>query len=663
MKTTTLPAANPHPPETSRFRAIWYMLPVVLAYSAVTRLVLFGFSLPEADPAVFSALRIFTLGAVYDLAFYGYALIPVVAYLWLAPNRLWNSRPNRLLVQLLVFATLYGLGFIAVAEFLFWDEFSVRFNFISVDYLVYRREVTDNISESYPLGILLALILAITLPVYWRLATGPLKRLFVAEPFRRRTGYALGWLLLPAAAYLLVGQNLREDFPNNFQSELASNGPYQFIAAFRSNELDYYQFYKTLDDDSASTLLSQLTATVTTPHQTAQLFDIHREVDNPGEERRLNIFLIMVESLSAKYLGSFGDTRGLTPNLDGLAADSLFFTRFYATGTRTTRGLEAVTLSIPPTPGRSIVKRTGSEGNLWSLGNVLKEKDYAVKFIYGGRGYFDNMNGFFSGNGYQVIDQSSVDSSELAFTNAWGMSDEDLYHLAVKEADAAHAENRPFFFHLMTTSNHRPYTYPEGRIDIPSGDGRSGAVRYTDWALGDLLATAREKPWFSNTVFVIVADHCAGSAGAVDLPLDKYHIPLFIYSPGNIQPQTVTKVASQIDLAPTLLALLNMDYTSSAFGLDIATMRPDQERALIGNYQKLGLYKDGILSILSPQQRMTQQLHPESPNPEVVGEQEPDSLMRENIAYYEGASYIYKHHLNAWNTQHAFPHTVSAQVH
>ncbi|MGY8831832.1 MAG: LTA synthase family protein, partial [Pseudomonadales bacterium] len=229
------------------------------------------------------------------------------------------------------------------------------------------------------------------------------------------------------------------------------------------------------------------------------------------------------------------------------------FSKFYATGTRTDRGLEAITLSIPPTPGRSIVKRIGREAGYASLGQQFAAQGYDSAFLYGGRGYFDNMNAFFGGNGYRIVDQSSVAEADIAFKNAWGMSDEDLYKQALKIADADHAAGKPFFLQLMTTSNHRPYTYPEGRIDIPSGDGREGAVKYTDYAIGQLLAQVREKPWFKDTLFVFVADHTAGSAGKEDLPVANYHIPLFIYAPEHIEPREFTDVVSQIDLAPTLL--------------------------------------------------------------------------------------------------------------
>ena len=635
----------------SRFYPVWVMFVVAMSIFAITRTILLVCSLDYADLSIPALLRIYGTGGIYDVAFYAYALVPVSLYLLLVPNRMWSSRVNRVIVHMVCFATIFGLLFIAVAEYVFWDEFQARFNFISVDYLVYRREVTDNIVESYPLAPIFSVLFILTSLVYVKLASGLDRSLQQHETFRSRMSVTAALLLSPVFASVTVGPALMQQSENTYQNELSANGPHQFFSAFRQNELDYYQFYATLDNQDAS---AALLAEVMEPGDRISdngLFNIRRTIVPAAvEEQRLNVMLVMIESLSAKYMGVFGNQDGLTPNLDKLAEQSLLFTRFYATGNRTTRGLEAVTLSVPPTPGRSIVKRLGHETDMWSLGNVFRSKGYQTVFIYGGRGYFDNMNTFFCGNGYDVIDQTSVPSDEVGFVNAWGMADEDLYKQAIKAADQSYQQGTPFFFHVMTTSNHRPYSYPGSRIDIPSGSNRAGAVKYTDWAIGNFLARAKRKPWFEDTIFVFVADHTAGGAGSTALPLKRYHIPLLVFSPGHVQPGKIAKIASQIDLGPTLLAMLNMEYESFFLGKNILGMRPDEERALIANYEYLGLYTEGQLSVSSPQRKLTRLINPESGNPviEVVGIDNPD--MHRNLAYYQGASYIYSHHLNAWSS-------------
>ncbi|MFZ2631273.1 MAG: LTA synthase family protein, partial [Desulfosalsimonadaceae bacterium] len=375
-----------------------------------------------------------------------------------------------------------------------------------------------------------------------------------------------------------------------------------------------------------------------------QLYDISRDIAPFGKEKRLNVVLVSVESLSAKYFGRFGNRQGITPFMDQLFKDGLLFTEFYATGTRTDRGLEAITLSVPPTPGRSIVKRPNN-ADYYSLGKVFQDRGYDVSFLYGGIGFFDNMNAFFSGNGYDIVDQTDFDNNEVTFQNAWGVCDEDLYHKAIQTANRSFEGKKPFFFHIMTTSNHRPYTYPEGKIDIPSGTNRSGAVKYTDYALHQLMTEAKAQPWFDDTVFVVVADHCANSAGKVGLPIEKYHIPLLVYAPKYIAPSEVGKIASQIDLAPTLLSLLDFRYESRFFGRNILT-DDFVERSLIGNYQKLGLYKDNELVILSPGQKVERMLDPKTNDSIIESITALTDPVIEAMSWYQGGYYVLKHGLN-----------------
>ncbi|MGV8918124.1 MAG: LTA synthase family protein [Pseudomonas sp.] len=612
----------------------------------ITRCVLLFSHLHEAGGGYAS---VFGVGLIYDLAFLIYAALPISLYLLLCPPALWRTRGHRWFLQGVMTVSIFVMLFVAVAEWLFWDEFGVRFNFIAVDYLVYSKEVLNNILESYPIGTLLSILAMIAIVL--SLALYKPTRSALNAPLPRATQRMTGIVVL----LVLVGLNIQfinQDYPrgeggNAYQHELESNGPFQFFAAFRNNELDYGQFYASLP---AAEVAQQLRAEVSEPNATfigTDPQDIRRTIANPGTPRTPNIIVVTIESLSAEYLGSNGNTKNLTPNLDVLRKQSLYFNNFYATGTRTDRGLEAITLSIPPTPGRSIVKRIGRESGYGSLGQQLNAVGYDSVFAYGGRGYFDNMNAFFSGNGYRTVDQSSVPETDIHFKNAWGMADEDLFKQVLNLADTDFSSKKPFFLQVMTTSNHRPYTYPDGRIDIKSGTGRTGAVKYTDFAIGKFLDDARAKPWFNNTIFVFVADHTAGSAGREDLPVTNYQIPLFIYAPSMIPARESAQLASQIDLAPTLLGLLNLSYQSTFFGRNLLQENTLPPRVLIGNYQHLGLFDGTDLAILSPQKllRRHDQALGASHESRVANT---DPLVIRAISYYQGASYDYKQHLLNW---------------
>ncbi|HLP25662.1 MAG TPA: LTA synthase family protein, partial [Acidobacteriota bacterium] len=418
------------------------------------------------------------------------------------------------------------------------------------------------------------------------------------------------------------------------------------FAAFKNNILDYEQFYKTLPIDQAFAQVQAKLAVDGSVLLRPGERDTLRYVKNDGgPELRPNVIQITVESLSAEFLGIFKPGSTITPHLDALAPRSLVFENFYATGNRTDRGMEALTLSLPPTPGRSMIKRPHNE-DMFTLGSVFRAKGYETAFIYGGYGYFDNMNYFFGHNGYKVVDRNSVTATDITFANVWGACDEDLYRWTMREADTAHAAGKPFHYFVMTTSNHRPYTFPEGKIDLPSKvSGRAGAVKYTDFAIGQFIKDAASKPWFKNTVFVIVADHCASSAGRAELPVQNYHIPLFIYAPGgHIAPGRVKELTSQVDFAPTLLGLLNWSYVSRFFGHDVRRTPAEATRALIGNYQKLGHLQGDHFVVLRPQ-RGANSYTVDLPTGALTPAPRDEANENAAVGYYQSANYLYAHRL------------------
>lgn len=615
-----------------------------LAVALATRLALL---VKSAGSASFDAslLGSFGLGLLFDL---GAALLfatPLVVLLALLPAEFFQRCWARRLAAAGLAGALGLLGFGMVAEWLFWDEFSARFNFIAVDYLVYTKEVVGNIRESYPLPSILGGLAVSAALGAWLIMRGAWWRAWLAapgEPLRRRCAGGGAWLVAAFIAGVALDSESIPGFANNYHRELAKNGPWSLFAAFRNNELDYEQFYPTLPVDEAFQRLHTELAFDRSEPLAAGTRDTLRFVRNQGEERRPNVIQITVESLSADFLSMFNRASGLMPNMERIARDSLVFEQFYATGTRTDRGMEALTLAVPPTPGRSLVKRPRND-NLFTLGSVFRSRGYDTAFIYGGYGYFDNMNAFFGGNGYRVVDRASVASGDITFANAWGACDEDLYRWTMREADAAHAAGKKFHHFVMTTSNHRPFTYPEGRIDLPpKTSGRAGAVKYTDYAIGKFLREAESKPWYRDTVFVIVADHCASVAGKAALPVENYHIPLIIFSPGgHIAPGRVKELMSQVDYAPTLLGLLNWSYASRFFGWDVRHAVGDR-RVLIGNYQKLGLYEPGMLNVLMPLKRSVE--FDCAPGTFVLSERAP-AFTDETIAYYQTASYLYRNRI------------------
>jgi phosphoglycerol transferase MdoB-like AlkP superfamily enzyme len=353
-----------------------------------------------------------------------------------------------------------------------------------------------------------------------------------------------------------------------------------------------------------------------------------------------HVVMVTVESLSAEFLGAYGSTQGLTPHLDRLARDGLRFANFYATGTRTVRGLEATSLGTPPVPGQAIVRRPGND-HLATIGEILEHQGFATSFVYGGYGYFDNMNAYFDANDYRVVDRTEFPKPSIVFENIWGVADESLFDNALSVIDANVAQGKRTFTHIMTTSNHRPFTYPDGRIDNRSPGGREGAVKYTDWAIGRFVEEARRRPWFDDTLFVFLADHCAAVAGKSKLPVAGYRIPLILYAPKLVRPGVYEPVASQIDLPPTLLDVLRVDGDDHFFGRSVFEVPTAPARAFVSNYQSLGYLRDGRLVVLSPG-RKVETFRVDAATFETTPVPLDRTLADEAIAYYQTASRAFK---------------------
>ena len=681
-----------------RFSPVGLMMALAISISFLTRLLLLlantgaGINLPQA-------FSLFGIGLLYDVSVAGAVVLLLLIQLWFQNNFIYRKKVRPfaiaafiILIGLLVFTNIIpkdynrqvfnglvlyivlrfiiytALAFLpyrfriawrrgmlyffftlmtfllllnAVSEWFFWQEFSVRYNFIAVDYLIYTNEVIGNIVESYHIYLILTGI-GIAAVLITFLLNKKLSRSVVAPTsFVVRSGQA-AIVLAIAALTIFIPDQWRQFSNNEYANELAGNGLFQFGVAFNQNELNFNQFYQTLPDAEAFTILRKELQAPYASFVDSNIYNIERQIAYPQPEQKRNVVLISIESYSADFMKAFGNTQNLTPYLDSLAKQSLFFTQCYAAGTRTVRGLEALSLSIPPTPGQSTVKRPDN-GGLFSLGSVFKSKGYTTQYLYGGDSYFDNMKAFFGNNGYEVIDRFAIPPKDIHYENIWGVADEDLFTLAIETLDKNAAQQMPFFTHIMTVSNHRPFTYPDGRIDIPSASqSREGGVKYTDYAINRFLKEASTKPWFANTIFVIVADHCASSAGKTELPVTGYHIPMMIYAPKLVQPQVFSGLISQIDVAPTVLGLLHFQYNSKFFGQDVLNISPENQRAFISTYQGLGYLQNGKLVIQEPVRKLSEYV-PDFATGNATTTPLTDSLAKKAMAYYQCASWLLQH--------------------
>ncbi len=582
--------------------AVFFLGSLLLAFLGL-RLVLFFKFKPEASISLADGLGTFLIGFHRDfLVALIISLLPLF-WFWVLPERWFPARWPRRLFWAVLFLFWVGQCFLLVVEYYFFEEFRSRFNTVAVDYLLYPHEVFINIWDTYPVATVLvacALLSAAWLAVAARLFGRMWEPVAPAK-----------WRLLPLAgvgavcALLSPTVSLKGIHFSNERllNELADNGLLSFLSAAWTGHLEYRAFYQAMPGAEAYQRVRRLLAEPGAAFE-GEGADLRRRMAGDPSRPRLNVVIVLEESLGSEFWGCLGrQGASLTPEMDRLAAEEgLLFTRIYASGNRTVRGFEGVLASFPPLPGDAIVKGHLSQ-NVETIARVLKRDGYRSVFLYGGRGVFDGMRSFAVHNGYdRFIEQKHF--KHPTFSTIWGVCDEDLFQRTIQECRALSQSGQPFLATLLTVSNHKPFTYPAGRIaEDPNKRRRSHAVKYADYALGQFFRAAKQEPFWTNTVFVVVADHGARVYGSQSIPIDSYEIPVLIAGPAVVkQPARLPHLGCSLDVAPTVLGLVGRPYESLFFGRDLLKGAPDQGRVLLNHNRDIGLFARERLVVLGLKQ-------------------------------------------------------------
>jgi len=571
-----------------------------LALLSLSRLLLLIWQFPRVA-AVDGLAPVLALGLRMDLQMVSYVTIPLLLAALLLPETWRGLTWQRLSAGWAALWTGLFL-FMECATPSFINQYDVRPNRVFLEYLGHPREVGMTLWADYKWQLLVALVLvAAGVIASWRLLRG-VHRHAAAWRWTRRLA------LLPLCAGLLVlaARGSLDHRPANpgtaaFSSdhlvnELAVNSTYTMLYALYSmkHEEDAGRVYPKMPESEVIARMHRLAGHPDSAFADPGSPTQHHQAPSLQRTQPLNLVIVLEESLGAQYVGSLGG-KPYTPELDRLSDAGIWFENLYATGTRSVRGIEAVTTGFFPTPGRSVVKLGLAQNNFFTLAELLRAAGYSTSFIYGGESQFDNMRGFFLGNGFErVIDEN--DYPNPVFRGTWGVSDEDLFARAHQEFLAA---DGPFFSLVFSSSNHPPYEYPEGRIEsLPGDDMRvPNAVRYADNALGRFIDQARQAPYWDNTLFLVVADHDDVVKGPDLIPVDHFRIPGLILG-GSTQPQRVATVASQVDLAPTLLSLLGIESDHPMPGVDLTHPPQDYRgRAILQYGTTHAMLRDGRIAV------------------------------------------------------------------
>jgi phosphoglycerol transferase MdoB-like AlkP superfamily enzyme len=523
-----------------------------------------------------------------------------------------NIRKTKKILTFWSVITVVSMVFFELITPWYMSEYGARPERKFFEYLDNPREVMMMLWGMYGFLIFgIAIITSISAVAMHRMTTG-----FIVTASRWSTGKLILALPLVVLLMMISIRSSLDHRPLNPSTVAFTDNTVANALPLNSLYSVLYAIYRMKDESSASEIYGNLSKSIIENRVYQEKikhnpYSLQATNNSKSTTAARNLVIILEESLGARFVSKLGGA-ALTPNLDELALEGWWFTNLYATGTRSVRGIEAVVTGFLPTPARSIVKLPNSQSGFFTLASHLRPFGYYSRFYYGGNAQFDNMKGFFLGNGFhEVIEQS--DFVESSFLGSWGASDQDVFNRI--HEDLKKSGTKPLLSVVLTTSNHTPFDFPtnvNAKFEVPL-KSRENAIRYADAALGDFIAKAKKAPYWKNTIFLIIADHDQRVADFVNpdnaekasgrkiyFPTEGFHIPGLILG-DSIQPLQTNNIISQIDLPPTLLALLGVNAPQPMLGTDLTQIDQHYSGRAIMQYNNLMAYLDGdSMAVLRP---------------------------------------------------------------
>ena len=548
--------------------------------------------------------------------------IILLTYIASLPTLLLLFLPNPILKKLNGFIRyflaicLFFLVFMEIATPTFLLQYDTRPNRLFVEYLLYPKEVSNMLVKGFGIQLLLAFFILILAAIFLFKKS---KRWF---SLGEEVPYKFKLLLFPIIGFLLfwgARSSLTSVRPINasnaifskdqFTNSLALSSLYTVSFAIYSlkNEEDSSKMYGKMDEKEAIDRTRKYMSAAVSDFTNEEIPLLHEQKSTHKTNKPYNLVIFLQESLGAEYVGCLNGLP-LTPNIDKLSKEGMLFTNLYCTGTRSVRGIEAVVTGFLPTPSRSVVKLGKAQNGFFTLADVLGRKGYETSFIYGGLSNFDNMASFFNGNGFKkIIDENDFKKDEYAFKGVWGVSDEDL----VTKANDLYKSygDTPFFSLMFSSSNHTPFEFPDGRIELYDKEKNTvnNAIKYADYAIGKFFEMAKKEAYYDNTVFVVIADHNTRTYGQNLIPVHKFHIPAFIIAPGIEGGVNYEKLCSQIDIPPTLLDLTGLDVQTPMPGRNLFDLKDDVPGRAIMQFHTTNAFRVGNeMVVLQPNKEPVQ---------------------------------------------------------
>jgi phosphoglycerol transferase MdoB-like AlkP superfamily enzyme len=563
-------------------------------------------------------------------------VIPLIILIF-SPKALSGIANWSLRVYFLV--VLGWLIYVEIATFPFFAEYDVRPNFKFVEYLEYPKEVFNLIITDYKLPLLIAfIVISIFSFIYIKFS----KREFISifkEPVLKRV-----YWFLPLGILLFLG--IRSSFghrpanlsdvmysSNRILNEVSKNSSYSIAYVMFTNRkfsAKVAKIYGKMDTKEALNRVSKvLKIEGNDINSDSPLSRLEKTHFKTNKKRNLVIFL--QESLGYQFV-----SQEITPNLLKLKKDGLWFNQCYSNGTRSIRGISGASAGFLSVPGKGVVKRSKSQNNFFTFASLLKPFGYHNMFIYGGEARFDNMRSWFLGNGFsEVIEQK--DYKNPNFVATWGVSDEDLVIKANQRFNSLFKEGKPFAALMFSSSNHRPFEIPEGKIKpIKPGFNVQNAIKFADYSIGKFFELAKSSPYFKDTVFVVISDHNIRVYGKDVVPVNMFHI-LSLIIDHNLESKEYNSLVSQPDVLATALDLLGVDFRYPILGKSIFSDKKANLNLMQFN-ENYALRVDDKVAVLVPNKEAQTYIYKRDNLVKIEHDKE---LEKDALAFVTALNYLY----------------------
>lgn len=561
-----------------------------------------------------------------------------------------NSRIWKMILRIWLTLGSVFILFMELATPAFIETYDFRPNRLFIEYLIYPKEVFSMLMEGHLTAVIFSLIFTIAAFIcYWKLSGYAVKNL---RP--------MSWKLRPVVALLVIAVaflGARSSFQHRgvnpamvaFSSDglvnsLVLNSGYSVLYAAQQfkDEGASSEAYGKMDTDEMLRIVKASRGRPESDYISEKIPTLTKnQATYQGKPK--NIVIILEESFGAQFVGTLGG-KPLSPEFDKLAKEGWLFENLYATGTRSVRGIEATTAGFTPTPARAVVKLNNSQSGFFTIADLLAKQGYNTSFIYGGEKHFDNMASFFYGNGFQnIIDQKDYQNPK--FTATWGVSDEDLFDKANETFTQLQNEGKPFFSLVFSSSNHDPFEFPDGKIELyeqPKAT-RNNSAKYADYAIGYFFKLAKQSNYWKDTVFLVIADHDSRAAGASLVPIKHFHIPALILG-DHVEPRRDSRLVSQIDMPTTLLSIAGVSGNYPMIGFDL-TKDVNPDRAFMQFDQAQALMKGNHDVVIQTPNSKAKGYVYDKEKDTLTEKEVPEEMKKEALAHALLGSYLYKNRL------------------